>query len=381
MLRKLNSAASSRTHHPSTSTHKRSLFQMTADCAKSLRTMPIDRECRRSVEKIKEKYQINLALEAKAMYDEMPYDAAGKPTVETVTMAAAHELSTFLMGATDFLDFYNVTDARMSLLSAINPTHLQRLVDSFNETFVSLPAEERLRLATVVQVSAFEELGTPITASERALSLATLGHLPQLDREEVLALADYAHCTTGQFMPINSGLRLWKHHQIPQGRELVSCVTEKMQTGLDKLAQHRDFIYQGVLYKGVALNNPSGPLRRSFLVPGETITPTPHPTSATSDKSQSYADPPTFPAGAAGRDSEVIYLDTPGIRIHLFNNKETVDQKEVLIPFGMEMTCGSPSEVPADLRERSHRHPVYFLKPVQQAEYPPDAGLSFQQRV
>jgi len=380
MLRKLNSAATSRTHHPTTSTHKRSLFQMTAECAKTLRTMPIDHDCRSNVEKIKEKYQINLALEAKAMYDEMPYDAAGKPTVETVTMATAHELSTFLMGATDFLDFYNVTDPRMSLLRAINPAHLQRLTESFNETFVSLSAEDRLRLATVVQISAFEEMGTPISASERAMSLATLGHLPQLDREEVLALADYAHCTTGQFMPINSGLRLWKHHQIPQGRNLVNCVTEKMQSGLDKLAQHQEFIHQGVLYKGVALNNPSGPLRRSFLVPGTTITPTPHPTSATSDKSQSYADPPTFPAGAAGRDSEVVYLDTPGIRIHLFNNKDTVNQMEVLIPSGMEMTCVSPSEVPANMKERSHRHPVYFLKPVQ-AGNPPDAGLSFQQRV
>ncbi len=380
MLRKVTTAASSRTHHPATSTQKRALFQMTADCAKSLRTMPIDRDCRRNVEKIKEKYQINLALEARAMYEEMPYDAAGKPTVETVTMAAAHELSTFLMGATDFLDFYNVTDPRTSLLSAINPVHLQRLTDSFNETFVSLPADDRLRLAAVVQASAFDEMGTPISASERALSRATLGNLPQLDREEVLALADYAHCTTGQFMPINSGLRLWKHHQIPQGRDLVSCVTEKMQSGLDKLVQHQEFIHQGVLYKGVALNNPSGPLRRSFLVPGETITPTPHPTSATSDKGQSYADPPLYPPGASGRDSEVIYLDTPGIRIHLFNNKETVEQKEVLIPSGIEMTCVSPLEVPAGLRERSHRHPVYFLKPVQ-AGNPSDAGLSFQQWV
>ncbi len=380
MLRKVTSAATTRTHHPATSVQKRSLFKTTAECAKALRTMPIDRECRRNVEKIKETYQIDLALEAKAIYDTMPFDAAGKPTVETVTMAAAHELSIFLMGATDFLDFYNVTDPRMSLLGAINPSHLQRLIESFNETFVSLPAEDRLRLATVIQTRAFEELGTPISASERALSLTTLAHLPQLDREEVLALVDYAHCTTGQFMPINSGLRLWKHHQIPQGRDLVACVTDKMQSGLDKLAQHEDFIHQGVLYKGVALNNPSGPLRRSFLVPGETITPTPHPTSATSDKSQSYADPPTFPAGAAGRDSEVVYLDTPGIRIHLFNNKETVEQKEVLIPAGMAMTCLSLSEVPADLRERSHRHPVYFLKPVQ-AGNPSEAGLSFQQRV
>ena len=380
MLRKVTSAATSRTHHPTTSVHKRSLFQMTAECAKTLRTMPIDGDCRRNVEKIKEKYQINLALEAKAMYDEMPYDAAGKPTVETVTMATAHELSIFLMGATDFLDFYNVTDPRMSLLRAINPAHLQRLTESFNETFVTLPVEDRLRLAAVIRISAFEEMGTPIGASERALSMATLGHLPQLDHEEVLALADYAHCTTGQFMPINSGLRLWKHHQIPQGRDLVNCVTEKMQSGLDKLAQHQEFIYQGVLYKGVALNNPSGPLRRSFLAPGQTITPTPHPTSATSEKSQSYADPPTFPAGAAGRDSEVVYLDTPGVRIHLFNNKETVDQKEVLIPSGVEMTCVSPSEVPAELRDRSHRHPVYFLKPVQAAN-PADIGLSFQQRV
>ena len=258
-----------------------------------------------------------------------------------------------------------MTWPKMSLSAAINPRHLNELGASFQESFASLKQEDRTLLASVITLSTFKDLGICLNSSEKSVSNKTYHkHQPQLNFDQVVALLDYAHYATGTFNGVNCGMRALEHNRIRTIADIIFCVQQPLIEALAVLQKKNAFLFSGNLIKGISINDPGGPLRRAKLRTGNLLT-IPHPTSSTSDPRQSYAQRGTH-------DGELVFLNGMGVKIHLFHNKLTMPDLEVLIP-----TEGIYRMVDPDKRNPKLNGSIerFYCQPVQATHwgpYPPN---------
>jgi hypothetical protein len=247
----------------------------------------------------------------------------------------------------------------MSLCAAINSSHFHKLSESFRESFISLKQEDRNLLASVIAPSVFNNLGICLQPVEKSISNQTYPkNQQQLNFDQVVALLDYAHYSTGTFNDVNCGMRVFEYNRIRTIADVIFCVQQPLIEALVLLRQKNEFLFSGNLIKGIRINNPAGPLRRTKLLTGNILS-IPHPTSTTSDPMRSYAQRGTH-------DSELVFLHATGIKIHLFHNKLTTNELEVLIPTEVIYQMIDPDRDHPKLNGSIER---FYCQPVQAAHW------------
>lgn len=301
------------------------LQQLISECASGIKSMVVDRHLKLNLAKLDDEFRSHIYDEIKREFDALPNILSADDSLASKTRAQGWELIGALQSTRQFLDNYEVIWPRMDLGAAINTRHLQELAGSFQESFASLKQEDRLLLASVIEPRVLMGLGISLSSDEKKEArCADRRTTHQLNFDQVIALLDYAHYATGTFNGVNSGMRVFEYNRIRTISDVIYCVKQPLIEALALLVLRNEFQFKGTLIKGIQINNPGGPLKRAKLLPGNLLT-IPHPTSTTSDPMKSYAQRGTH-------DSELVFLDAAGIKIHLFHNKLTVNEMEVIIP-------------------------------------------------
>ncbi len=343
--------------HNVTTAHESDLFRLTRECILKLRTIPFDANLVKNVYTLGRTYSDALKAGANDDYLNMNVNAINS-SARALTMAIAWDLGMLLEWIPNFFQDYNLKNGPMPLEKAIAPKHLKFLTDSFRETFHKLPEQDRKKLVIAIDTEAMNRFDCDLTPEERRLQFSARLWWDRLRFDEVIAMVDYCHVDTSQFVPVNSALRLSSYAGTTITSKIVSCVSEPMIRGLRKLMANEDFIHRGNLFKGVYTLDAAGPFRKSQLISGNTWV-VPHATSATSDPDQSYANPPTYPVLAEPRDTNLVFVDVWGVQVHLFNHWSTVHQKEVLIMPTMAFHgISAPAELARDMKPG--RKPSYY---------------------
>ncbi len=347
------------THSDATQTR---LQHLMSSCITDLKKMSIDRHLKSNIKKLDEQYRDKIYDEIKIEFDGLTDILSPDDSSASKNRAQGWGLICALKSARHFLDNYEVTWPKMSLSAAINPRHLNELGASFQESFASLKQEERTLLASVIAPSAFKNLGIRLNSSEKSISNKTpLKNQDQLNFDQVVALLDYAHYATGTFNGVNCGMRAFEHSRIQTIADIVFCVQQPLTEALAVLQKKNAFLYRGNLIKGIRINDPGGPLKRAKLRTGNLLT-IPHPTSTTSDPMKSYAQRGTH-------DGELVFLNGAGVKIHLFHNKLTMPDMEVLIPTQGMYRMVEPDKKNPKLNGSIER---FYCQPVQAAHWGPD---------
>ena len=313
--------------HSSTQTcsNQSRLQRSISECATGLKNLIVDRHLKKNFAKLDDKFRSPIYDEIKREFDALPDILLPDDSVHSKTRAQGWELIGALQSTRHFLDNYEVIWPRMELGAAINSRHLQELAGSLQESFNCLKQEDRFLLASAIEPRALMGLGINLSADEKKEARRTdQRSIHKLNSDQVIALLDYAHYATGTFNGVNSGMRVFEYNRIRTISDVIYCVKQPLNEALAILHLINGFQFKGTLVKGIQINNPGGPLKRTKLLPGSLLT-IPHPTSTTSDPTKSYAQRGTH-------DSELVFLDAAGVKIHLFHNKLTVDEMEVLIP-------------------------------------------------
>lgn len=301
------------------------LQHLISECVTDLKKISIDRQLKSNIAKLDDRYRDKIYEEVKGEFDALTDIFTPDDSLASKNRAQGWELVCALQSTRHFLDNYDVTWQRMSLSAAINPSHFHKLGESFRESFISLKQEDRNLLASVIAPSVFNNLGICLLPSEKLISDQTYPKKQQqLNFDQVLALLDYAHYSTGTFNGVNCGMRIFEYNRIRMIADVIFCVQQPLIEALALLRQKNEFLFRGNLIKGIRINDPAGPLRRTKLLSGNVLS-IPHPTSTTSDPMRSYAQRGTH-------DSELVFLNATGVKIHLFHNKLTIKELEVLIP-------------------------------------------------
>ncbi len=350
--------------HSSTQTRSNQtrLQRLISECASDLKNIVIDRHLKSNFAKLDDKFRSYVYDEIKREFDALPDILSPDDSLHSKTRAQGWELIGALLSTRYFLDNYEVIWPKMELGAAINSRHLQELAGSFQESFSSLKQEDRHLLASVIEPRVLMDLGICLSSDEKKEARrADQRTTHKLNFNQLIALLDYAHYATGTFNGVNSGMRIYEYNRIRTIADVIYCVKQPLTEALALLLSRHEFQFKGTLFKGIQINNPGGPLKRSKLITGSLLT-IPHPTSTTSDPTKSYAQRGTH-------DSELIFLDAAGAKIHLFHNKLTVNEMEVLIP-----TEGIYNMVGWDTYNPKTNGSIerFYCKPVQARSLEPD---------
>lgn len=352
--------------HANSSTHTRPnqthLQYLVSECASDLKKIVIDRHLKSNFAKLDDKFRSTIYDEIKREFDALPDILSPDDSIYSKIRAQGWELIGALLSTRYFLDNYEVIWPRMELGAAINSRHFQELAGSFQENFSSLKQEDRHLLASAIEPRVLMDIGICLSADEKKeANRADQRTKHKLNFNQLLALLDYTHYATGTFNGVNSGMRVYEYNRIRTIADIIYCVKQPLTEALALLLLREEFQFKGTLFKGIQINNPGGPLKRSKLLPGSLLT-IPHPTSTTSDPTKSYAQRGTH-------DSELIFLDAAGAKIHLFHNKLTVNEMEVLIP-----TEGIYNMVDWDKNNPKAKVGIerFYCKPVQTRSLEPD---------
>lgn len=349
----------SRTHICSNQTR---LQHLIGECTTGLKSIVVDRHLKSNFAKLDDKFRSTIYDEIKSEFDALPDILSPDDSLHSKTRAQGWELIGALLSTRYFLDNYEVIWPRMELGAAINSRHFQELAGSFQESYSSLKQEDRHLLASVIEPRVLMDIGICLSADEKKeANRADQRTKHKLNFNQLLALLDYTHYATGTFNGVNSGMRVYEYNRIRTISDVIYCVKQPLTEALALLLLREEFQFKGTLFKGIQINNPGGPLKRSKLLPGSLLT-IPHPTSTTSDPTKSYAQRGTH-------DSELIFLDAAGAKIHLFHNKLTVNEMEVLIP-----TEGIYNMVDWDKNNPKAKVGIerFYCKPVQTRSLEPD---------
>ena len=311
--------------HTRSATIQTRLQHLISECVTDLKKIEVDRQLKSNIEKLDDRYRYKIYDEIKDEFDALTDIFSPDDSLASKTRAKGWELTCALQSTRQFLDNYEVIWPRMNLYMAIKPRHFDKLAESFQESFANLKQENRTLLASAISPSVFNNLGICLAPSEKSIShQISLKNQQQLNFDQVVALLDYAHYATGTFNGVNCGMRAFEHNRIRSIADIIYCVQQPLNEALTLLLQKNEFLFNGNLIKGIRINDPGGPLKRAKLRTGNLLT-IPHPTSTTSDPMKSYAQRGTH-------DSELVFLNARGVKIHLFHNKLTMKESEVLIP-------------------------------------------------
>lgn len=352
-------ASSNANFHTRSGTIQTRLQHLISECVTDLKKISIDRQLKSNIAKLDDRYRDKIYEEVKGEFDALTDIFTPDDSLASKNRAQGWELVCALQSTRHFLDNYEVTWPRMSLSAAINPSHFQKLGESFRESFISLKQEDRTLLASVIAPSVFNNLGICLLPDEKSISDQTYPkNQQQLNFDQVIALLDYAHYATGTFNGVNSGMRVFEYNRIRMIADVIFCVQQPLIEALALLRQKNKFLFRGNLIKGIRINDPAGPLRRTKLLTGNVLS-IPHPTSTTSDPMRSYAQRGTH-------DSELVFLHATGIKIHLFHNKLTTNELEVLIPTEVIYQMIDPDRDHPKLNGSIER---FYCQPVQAAHW------------
>jgi len=310
---------------------------------------------------IEDKFRTDIHLEVESEYQRIPDDLLFSPddSPAAVDRAIGHQLACGLSETPRFLLSYPVTTPGMTLEAAITPVHKINLVDSLNESFPKLLVSDQNAMASAIRPDVLIKLGLPVSRGGMKLSIANeSAGKPQLTEDHLLALVDYCSSQSGMFNPINESMRLWQLCGVDRLALITSCLYAPFNEALGILAQHDAFFYRGPLYKGVIIHNGAGTFRLSRMQPGM-MYQSPHWTSASQFETKNYA------AIKPDRQLQLTILNAQGVRAHMFNDKTSIDQGEVIMP-PYPLHFIKESQVnPALLNPDRQRHTIYCkMQPV-----------------
>ena len=312
------------------------LSLLRTECLSKLRKIEIGPSMRQQLESLDNEYRYQLHEAVEIEYTALPshqiFSADNSPDAEE--RAKAYQLACALWSVMRFQETYTVTVPGMSLEAAINPSHERYLIDAFHKTWRTLKPNEREMLLTVLMPDTCRQLGLVLDAEEKLVVRNAERYLRQrLDKAHVLALVDYCHSQTGNFNPVNDGMRLWQLCCTDKIAEVTECLRKPLHEALTILSTHQDFVHDGPAYKGISLANGAGQFRLFHMQPGRQYT-SPHWCSATAAEAANYASAEiSFDGNRTNdRDTQLTILRTRAVKVHLFNDAGTVRQQEVMLP-------------------------------------------------
>lgn len=354
-------------HRTSTNIHTNSgtiqtrLRHLISECVTDLKKIPVDRHLKSQIGKLDDRYRCKIHDEIKEEFDALADIFSPDDSSASKNRAQGWALISALQSTRHFLDNYEVTWPRMNLSAAINLRHFNELGESFRESFISLKQEDRCLLASVIAPSVFNDFGICLDVSEKFITNENyLQNQRQLNFNQVTALLDYTHYATGTFNGVNCGMRAFEYNRIRTIADVIYCVQQPLTEALTLLRQKNEFLFKGSLIKGIQINDPGGPLKRAKLQSGN-ILAIPHPTSTTSDPMKSYAQRGTH-------DGELVFLNGVGVKIHLFHNKLTTNEMEVLIPTEVVYQMIGPNAKYPKLNGSIER---FYCQPLQATHWEP----------
>jgi hypothetical protein len=321
-----------------TTRHESYLSRLNSECISKINKININQSTKSAIEEINHKYRLDIYEEVKYQYDLLHSHKIFYPddTIASRELATGHQISYGLFSTQEFLKNYSVIIPGMSLEAAIHPLHKNYLIKSFQSTLNEISNDERTMLAEVIHPKVFEWLNLEIRPEELQASLKSAQNKTlQLSTDHVLALVDYCSSQSGSFNSANDGMRVWQISGSDTLAKISDCLTRPLNEALDILSLHENFRYEGPAYKGIVLANGAGPYRLARMQPGMNYI-SPHWLSATSRPESNYAsDACCYSSHAISlnrRDTQITVLNTKAVKVHLFNDMSSIDQREIMIP-------------------------------------------------
>ncbi len=304
------------------------LAQLTQDCMSDLRKLKATPALQTTMNELKQLYYLDLQLLAEADYQALPDHAIFEPdsSEHAKERAQANQLARGVGAVAALLESYAIHAPGMTLVDAIGVAHRDYLLSAFHGGFRKLCLSDQIALTSVIRPDVLCTLGIPCPSEGKRLSIANqkLG-TPQLDENHIFALADYCSSQTGHFNAINDSKRVWQLCGIDNLAVITSFISAPLDEALRILSMHKAFVYEGPAWKGIALMTPEGPYRLSKIQPGMEYT-SPHWSSVTRKESESYNNKGDY------RSSKLHILHAQGVRVHMFNDSNSIDECEVMLP-------------------------------------------------
>ena len=366
---------SSAIHHASKKANNQHsyLSRLNTDCLSKLRKIEINRSTRHQLESLDIEYRYKLHEAVEIEYASVPDHSIFSPdnSPDAEERAKGYQLACALWSAMRFQESYSVSVPGMSLDAAMNPRHRLYLIETFNDTWRTLNADERRRLLTVIQADACQQLGLTLSSEEKKFSQeAVQTSRKQLTAQHVLALVDYCNSQSGNFNPVNDGMRLWQLCCTDKIAEVTECLRTPLNEALHILSSHEDFRYDGPAYKGISLANGAGQFRLFHMQPGRQYT-SPHWCSATISEEANYASDKISSNGNStnDRDTQLTIVRARAVKVHLFNDAGTVHQQEVMLP-SKPLLFLSPHDVDQKKFPPNSLHATLYCVAAEGAEQP-----------
>ena len=354
-----------------TSTEKSRLAQLTMDCSKALKDVKISNRSRNQIMAIDDQYR-------QAIYEEtmMAYQAVSDVTMpdnspEAKLRAQAWQLIEGMSSMDQFFDHYEVSIPGTSLEVAINPMHRESLINDFVDSWSSMKPEDRMSLIDVISEKTFHQLGIVLNDREKQYAKEKTSKIaPQLKMAHCLALLDYSSSHSGSFNAINNSARIWHYYGVGTLAKITEPLYEPFCEALRILEYYAAFCYEGPAYKGLSIANPAGNFRMSCMQAGMQLQCV-HGISVTPAREKNYASSSNI---WSTRDVQLTFVQSRGVRIHLFNNVTSRDQMEVIIPEGRQLTFLSPKEIDrTQFKDNGGPWPTYYC-----TESPPHVPTRIQ---
>ena len=349
------------------------LSRLNKDCLSKLRKVEIDRSTRHQLESLDTEYRYKIHEAVEIDYAAVPDHSLFYPdnSPDAEERAKGYQLACALWSVMRFQESYSISVPGMSLDAAINPSHRQFLIETFNSTWNTLCASERRMLLTAIHPEACQQLGLALSSEEKKFSQTTAQSIKkQLNVPHVLALVDYCNSQTGNFNSVNDGMRLWQLCCTDKIAEVTECLRTPLNEALHLLSSHEDFVYEGPAYKGISLANGAGQFRLFHMQPGRQYT-SPHWCSATISEEANYASDKISSNGNStnDRDTQLTILHARAVKVHLFNDAGTVHQQEVMLP-SKPLLFLSPHDVDQKKFPPNSLHATLYCVAAEGAEQP-----------
>lgn len=334
------------------------LGQLTIDCSKALREVQISSRSKTEIAAIDDHYRYAIYEETMAAYQAVPDVTMPDNSAEAKLRAQAWQLIEALSSMDQFFAHYDVSIPSVNLEVAIHPSHRESLIHDFRESWVSMNPEDRRALIEVISEKTLYQFGITLHASEKQYAAQKgLKITPQLSMAHCLALLDYANSNSGSFNATNNSARLWHYYGVDTLAKITTALYEPFCEALRILEHHPTFCYEGPAYKGLSIANPAGNFRMSCMQAGMPLHCA-HGISATSRREKNYASSSNI---WSTRDMQLTFVHSRGIKIHLFNDKTSRDQMEIIIPEGRQLKFLSPQDIDrSQFKDNGGPWPTYY---------------------
>lgn len=305
------------------------LIRLSHECLAKLKKVEINSSVLQTITDLSDKYYIDLHLLAQSEYADIPDELIFLPDESQAARerAQAIQLGRGVGAVRNFLESYSVTVPGMTLDAAITPKHKNFLIKSMQYGYEALKPNDQRAFVSAIDIDVLDKLGVPMDPEAKQLSIANRkAGKQQLSENHLLALLDYCSSYTGHFNAINDSKRVWQLCGTDKLASITACLTDSLNEALNILSTHESFVYQGPAWKGIAVLDPAGPFRLSRMQPGMTYV-NPHWSSSTSIESENYAR-----SKADERCCTLVITHAEGVRVHVFNDRTSNDEGEVMMP-------------------------------------------------